>query len=72
MGTKNGLIIAKDLGLNNLIVELDALSVVHMISSDNANLLRSLYCLIAGACTEQSLTNGYNMCIGKPINVQTY
>jgi len=48
---KNGLIIAKDLGLNNLIVELDALSVVHMISSDNANLLmepllsdcRSLY-----------------------------
>ena len=48
---RNGLIIAKDLGLNNLIVELDALSVVHMINSDTSNMLmepllsdrRSLY-----------------------------
>ena len=36
---RNGLIIAKDLGLNNLIVELDALSVVHMINNDTSNLL---------------------------------
>ena len=35
---RNGLIIAKDLGLNNLIVELDALS-VHMINNDTSNLL---------------------------------
>ena len=31
---KDGLIIFKDLGLSNLIVELDALSVIHMLSSD--------------------------------------
>lgn len=48
---RDGLIIAKDLGLNYLIVELDVLSVVHMINSDNSNMLmepllsdcRSLY-----------------------------
>ena len=31
---RDGLIIFKDLGLSNLIVELDALSVIHMLSSD--------------------------------------
>ena len=31
---RDGLIIVKDLGLSNLIVELDALSVIHMLSSD--------------------------------------
>ena len=48
---RDGLIIAKDPGLNNLIVELDALSVILMINSDTSNLLmepllsdcRSLY-----------------------------
>ena len=59
---RDELIIAKDLGLNYLIVELDALSVVHMINSDNSN-------LIAGAFIEKFLTNEYNMYIGKLINV---
>ena len=48
---RDGLIIAKDLGLCNLIVELDASSVVQLLSSDKPNLLmepllsdcRSLY-----------------------------
>ena len=48
---RDGLIIAKDPRLNNLIVELDALSVILMINSDTSNLLmepllsdcRSLY-----------------------------
>ena len=31
---RDGLIIVKDLGITNLIVELDALSVIHMLSSD--------------------------------------
>ena len=33
---RDGLIIFKDLGLSNLIVELDALSVIHMLSSDKS------------------------------------
>ena len=33
---KDGLIIFKDLGLSKLIVELDALSVIHMLSSDKS------------------------------------
>ena len=69
---RDGFIIVKDLGLSNLIVELDALSVIHMLSSDKPCPImepllsdcRSLYRAI--------LTNGYNMCIGKPINVLTH
>jgi len=57
--SRDGLIIAKELGLCNLIVELDALSVVHMLSSDKPNLLmepllsdcRSLYRAISNKWT---------------------
>ena len=61
---RDGLIIAKDLGFNYLIVELDALSVVHMINSDNSN-------TIAGAFIEKFLTNEYNLYTEKLINVLT-
>lgn len=65
----DNLIIAKDLGLNNLIVELDALSVVHMITSDNANLLmepllldcRSLYRAISNERTQHTYREANNV-----------
>ena len=66
---RNGLIIAKDLGLNNLIVELDALSVVHMINNNTSNLLIEPLLSDSTAFIEKFLTNRYNMYIGKLINV---
>ena len=36
---RNGLLLAKELGLNNLIVELDALSVVLLMNNSFSNLL---------------------------------
>ena len=36
---RNGLILAKDLNLNSLIVELDAKSVVQLMNSDSSNML---------------------------------
>ena len=39
---REGLAISKDLGLNNLIVELDALSVVMLMNNNFVNLLMEL------------------------------
>ena len=39
MALRNGLILAKEMDLNNLIVELDALSVAILINNNIANLL---------------------------------
>ena len=39
---RDGLILAREMGLNNLIIELDALSVVTLMNNDSANLLMEL------------------------------
>ena len=39
MGLRDGLLIAKEMGINNLIIELDALSVVLLMNNNTANLL---------------------------------
>ena len=36
---KDGLVMAKEMGLNNLVIELDALSVVLLMTNNSANLL---------------------------------
>ena len=36
---RDGLILAKEMGLNNLIIELDALSVVLLMNNNTANML---------------------------------
>ena len=67
---RNGLILAKDLNLNSLIVELDAKSVVQLMNNDFANLLMELlltdYKTLARAIPNKRVEHTYseaNQCV---------